>query len=543
MLLLYDGNGENRVKRMPKKIILPITAVLMTIVIFACLKVNFHMDEFYSYSFANGDGFLFENIKETTDENGTYYYLTKDIVKDALTVTGKQDMFQFKKIIDICSKDVHPPLFYMLLNTVSSIFSVGVFSKWTGLIMNIVFYLLTLFLLYKTVDKLLNRPIIALGVVILYGISPIGLSSMLMIRDYCLLSLLAVIFIYLIVIHNKNDKLYVYLFIILTTALGMLTHYYFAVFAILISLGYFIYQIVIKQYKKAILHLTSMVLGIGLSFLIFPSSIKAIFATGKYNGGGSLSRIIDIKGYIEVIGQYFTIKQFLGSVVSIAIISFLLIVLINIKIKKTGKIKTNENIWLGFVLIFAGIVTLVTIIVISPYAADRYTYLVFPLLYIVVGLLLYCYDGFSDLKIIIWSITIALLCVILARPGYLYIQEKEYHQTINKSNDSMCMYLGAFKHNNESIMICDALDYMSFDEILLAQRIGDESFDSIIKKLENVNRLVVFCGINPNIAENRNLDSLFYGENEIKIIMNRLNMKKYECIHDGDYSTTYLIER
>lgn len=542
MLLLYDGNGENRVKRMLKNI-LPIIVILIVIVFFACSKVNFHMDEFYSYTFANGDRFLYENIEEVTDENGTYYHLTKDIIKDALTVEGKEETFQFKKIIDNCSKDIHPPLFYVLLNIVSSIFSVGVFSKWPGLIMNIVLYLLTLFLLYKTVDKLLNRSTIALSVVILYGISPIGLSSMLMIRDYCLLSLLAVIFIYLIIIHNRNDKLYVYIFIILTTALGMLTHYYFAPFAIIISLAYLIYLIVNKQYKKALLYLISIILGLELSFLIFPSSRNAIFATGKFNGGGSLSRIINIKGYVETIGQYFTIKQFLVSVVSIAIISLLLIVLINVKTKKTAKTKMDENIKLGFVLIFADIVALIVIIIISPYAADRYTYLVFPLLYTVVGLLLYRFDGFSDLKIIIGSIMISLLCIMLARPGYLYIQEKEYHQTINKNNDSMCMYLGAFKHNNESIMICDALDYMSFDEVLLAQRIGDESFDSIIKKLENVNRLVLFCGINPDIVENRNLNSLFYGENEVKTIMNRLNMKKYKCIHDGDYSTTYLIER
>ncbi|MEI3101615.1 MAG: glycosyltransferase family 39 protein [Oscillospiraceae bacterium] len=71
------------------------------------------------------------------------------------------------------------------------------FTKWTGLGLDFVIYMLTLLCLYKLLMALFSSRDIASAGVIFYGLCLLGMSTMLMIRMYVLLTLLSVLLAYL----------------------------------------------------------------------------------------------------------------------------------------------------------------------------------------------------------------------------------------------------------------------------------------------------------------------------------------------------------
>ena len=74
---------------------------------------------------------------------------TKAAMVDAIqSFLGDNDRVAAGSVSYTQTRDVHPPLYYWLLNFVSSLVP-GHFSMWIGLALNYVLYMLTLVLLYK----------------------------------------------------------------------------------------------------------------------------------------------------------------------------------------------------------------------------------------------------------------------------------------------------------------------------------------------------------------------------------------------------------
>ena len=50
-------------------------------------------------------------------------------------------------------EDVHPPIYYLLLELICSMLFIDNFTKWSGLILNIIFFVLTICMLYLLAKK------------------------------------------------------------------------------------------------------------------------------------------------------------------------------------------------------------------------------------------------------------------------------------------------------------------------------------------------------------------------------------------------------
>ena len=90
-------------------------------------------------SFSSVVAFMFEGADHSfklVDGVDNRWVDTK-LYKDYFTV-NENNRFSYKGIVEKLSFDVHPPLYYIILHTLSSIYY-GSFSKWLGLIINIVF--------------------------------------------------------------------------------------------------------------------------------------------------------------------------------------------------------------------------------------------------------------------------------------------------------------------------------------------------------------------------------------------------------------------
>ncbi|MBR4421076.1 MAG: hypothetical protein IKS69_00905, partial [Erysipelotrichaceae bacterium] len=111
-----------------------IFAVMMGIVLLN--KDNYFVDEIYSYGLANHqDGIaLFENEKK---------YIPADVCYMNYMTVNQQHRFDYPNVWINQKKDVHPPLYYVLLHTICSFFPER-FSIWFAGVINIVFALMTL---------------------------------------------------------------------------------------------------------------------------------------------------------------------------------------------------------------------------------------------------------------------------------------------------------------------------------------------------------------------------------------------------------------
>ena len=163
-------------------LILALVVISGVCFLFSGRKEGMFIDEIYTFGLSNS--YYAPYITDVKGGNLIDKVVTRQELFDYLSV-GDNDRFAAGSVYYNQTRDVHPPLYYWLLNFVSSLVP-GHFSMWIGLALNYVLYMLTLVLLYKLAMLLFESRLNAVCTVLLYGLSVIGLSTMLMIRMYVL---------------------------------------------------------------------------------------------------------------------------------------------------------------------------------------------------------------------------------------------------------------------------------------------------------------------------------------------------------------------
>ena len=290
-----NNNGDGKIpmigqeKRDKWKKILPeLLAVILCLVLMGAgvsRKEGYHMDELLSFELANarynpwivptqpegrlakfvneeieGDsaGETLENLKNTVTDvlrnrgnsnllsyNAVVYeepvWITDRQFQDYVTVDQK-DAFDYLSVYFNVKDDNHPPVHFMLLHAMSSVFR-GTLSPWLGCSINLVCLGITLWLLLRLGRQLadvfsLEGKGRQLGIlaVLLYGMSTGALATVLLIRMYGLVSCLCVALFSVHVEKWKNngfDKKNKGLIAI--TVLGFLTQYFFLFYCLLLA--------------------------------------------------------------------------------------------------------------------------------------------------------------------------------------------------------------------------------------------------------------------------------------------------------------------
>lgn len=94
---------------------------------------------------------------------------------------------------DLAREDIHPPFYFWLLHGWTLVFGVGL---WTGLSLNIVFAALTTLALFGLGRRVLGDPLRAAAVAAVWAFSPAAIRVFAEARQYELLALLAVLFVW-----------------------------------------------------------------------------------------------------------------------------------------------------------------------------------------------------------------------------------------------------------------------------------------------------------------------------------------------------------
>ena len=97
---------------------------------FCMKKTGFHYDEYYSYYSSNVTMGLVPTDREWKPGS--------EIYNEFAVLPGEQ--FDFGTVVRMQTYDVHPPFYYLLLHGVCSL-TPGIFSKWSGLALNLFFFI------------------------------------------------------------------------------------------------------------------------------------------------------------------------------------------------------------------------------------------------------------------------------------------------------------------------------------------------------------------------------------------------------------------
>lgn len=284
---------------------------------FCSQKQGYHYDEYYSYYSSNvtyGLAPTDMEWKDTTEIRSEFM-----VMPDAGVDYGMVRMMQ--------SWDVHPPLYYYVLHTVCGL-SKGVFSKWQGLSVNLVFFVLSWLTLWGIIKELTgNDKKKIFAVCALFGISPAVFSGITFIRMYMMLTFECLLLLYVhirAVMREKRSFTGFYLPVFLLSFAGFHTHYYFAVFLFFMAAAVCLYLFFHKETRKTSFGYAAAVLsGMMLSVAAYPACFSHIFR--GYRGTEAQDAFFDMGNIYGRLSFFFglTNEYAFGNMLAVILLAIL----------------------------------------------------------------------------------------------------------------------------------------------------------------------------------------------------------------------------
>lgn len=336
--------------------------LLITIVLIAARfyvgmkKSYFHMDEMFSYGLMNYNKYSITDNPDFMDE-----WHTKDYYLDYLEVNS-DEKWDLTAVYENQKNDVHPPFYYFLLR-IAAMFTVDHFTKWTGIILNIIIFTISNIFVYKTSKLLFRTSLMSLFACVINGAAIIAIDSCTYIRMYELsnLFILAITYFHIKLWRKKNITFKDLLPIMIVFILGGLSHYYFFIFGFIAYLLYSIKCLRKKNYKNFAKYQVAIIISAMIYLLIFPYAIEhLLFKNNSFSGTQNYNIFVRLGSYLYLINN-----KFFNNL----IILFTMLILFICYGKKSKKIRYNSHISL---LLCPIIVYLLIVITTSPYLETRY---------------------------------------------------------------------------------------------------------------------------------------------------------------------------
>lgn len=479
-----------------KIIILIMCHALFIIGLLLFVKREYHSDEIWSFGIANGSygGAVFQDSEGTPINNNKW--MSAEVFHENLTVQ-EEERFHFSMPYDNSVNDAHPPLSFMLIHLLSSFFP-DQFSFWFYIPINILALILCDIYLYKTM-KLYNLPdSICLGACFLYAFCAGGISTMLYIRMYALLTAFAVMILYLStkVYLEKEVTLKGAVSLICVCFLGSFTEYEFYVYAFILTIVTGLLLLINKKVKVTFQYGLCMALGVLISLILFPEFFRDVL--GNINGEGFDSYIaypydLQFRMLInmtlrDIIGFAPSIYSPFGDLfTNLGIILYILLVLAPLffllrktpwfisgikKIKEYLGLFRNSIVKYHFILIVCWVEYVAMICIfnalVSVYhmgaTSVRYFFIIYPVLTMLIVLLIYCVTknlrGKADRWLYVTFI-VALCIMSQLKGGHAFLgQDSLEGKGISDVNNSNIIVVN--KSFSDVERICHMIDSSNF---------------------------------------------------------------------------------
>lgn len=481
-----------------KTIILLILVIIVQSFIYVKAGIDksyIHMDEAYSLGLASYDKV---EIQDNVDFYNTWH--NKEYYEDYLTVND-DEMSNYSQVYINQKNDVHPPLYYLLLRIAMS-FTPNHFSKWSGIILNIIIYAFITIFVYLILNKLLegksNYKIKAVILAFISSVTLASLTNVTYIRMYALSTLNILIITYLhIKLYDKYEKKNLILIGIMTT-IGSLTHYYFLFYLATLYCVTILKYLADRETWKIKNYTISLVIAGIISLIIFPFSVHHMFF--GYRGGGVISSLTDVTKWPSSISKVLAYLAVVQIYVFNNLLALLIIAIIGIVIyRKKKKINTKIEISKYFKIIyFPTIIYLVLVSVSSPWIELRYIMpicaLIFiSIIYLLNQLLETIISKNNTLKIMIALIIFVMIAPFIFRiePQVTYSDKKEIMYKLQNELNLPTLY---WFNSNQNRFLDDILLFSVIDESYVAKDIecNNENINNIFNNKDISNGIIVF---------------------------------------------------
>ncbi len=336
-------------------------------------KKGFHSDEQWSYAHANSSqgAFLdkeidsYYKINDNIRERLFNKYIDSSILKTYLTIQN-EEAFEYNNIYKNLTQDVHPPLYMILIHTISSFFPDS-FSKWYAGSINLCAFIFIYIMLFKLAKLMLKDEKLALCSVALWGFSEIGIDTIIFLRMYVLQTLWGICLVYQTqkILENNNATKKDLFLIFLYSFLGIFTQYnsiFFSFFVTVITCFTLLKQ---NKYKMMFTFGSVMLLSFLMLFVIFPQAFDVLFNSMRSKQVMSIAMAEYTNNSDDIIFEIlFLIEQRLVNILGIIfehflsfnninnhIISFAIIIILTIILYIRPKIK-KETLYLLSICLF-----------------------------------------------------------------------------------------------------------------------------------------------------------------------------------------------
>lgn len=289
-----------------------VVGVIVSIMIYfavCCYGSTISGDEYFSIGFANeADDFLFLTLG-AIDEHGHEGWLDGAFLWDWLTVQ-EGERFAFLPIHRNVRADVHPPLYFMLLNAMCSFFPERLCTN-IGFALNLIMVLGIVVMMFLISKALLKNRWLALVPCIMFAISSGAATLSTYIRMYPMLGFLILLLIYLnirIIQQKRMDKI-IWLLLAGCVFTGSLTHYYFYLALGMSCIAMMVYLLKEKVGLKAIVqYIAAIAVPEMASILLWPYVFRHLLFSNR--GMAALENLSGIVGTESLE----TVKAFLRTV-------------------------------------------------------------------------------------------------------------------------------------------------------------------------------------------------------------------------------------
>ena len=467
-------------------------ALLMTFgvcLLFGMRKTGMFIDEIYSYGLSNS--YYAPFLSDLKDGQLIDSVFTREEIDAYLTVDAA-DRFAFDSVYYNQSRDVHPPLYYWIFHFVSSCFP-GSSSKWIGLGINMAVYLLTLLLLIRLIMLLFGSEDNAAASAALYGVSALGLSTVMMIRMYTLLTFFTVLLaLNAAIILRKKERSATWLLLTLTIFAGMMTQYYFVFYAFFLCAFVDICLLIKRDFRRFARFTFFALFGVALLFIIFPAAVHQLFVgNGQVVGGSSVTEaLLDTAKYREHLDAFWQAKIRLRGVQWVFIGSLVLCLPLCGKIRKAAKEKAIS--FDALLIAFPAVPAFLLVAILSPVQEHRYLYNLVPIFVLGVSFLLHVLEaaaGEFRLSYLVkkgFVLLIALVALWNARaipPTSLFPEAAVYNALCEEHRDDPCVCLS---NGYFAPLTQDLLQLRRFDSFFVTDRSSSPVLQEYLKDEEEI---------------------------------------------------------
>ena len=553
----------NVVKKINVRVILAVLIFIQALfMIWYCnMKSGYFIDEIWSYGLSNS--YYHAQIWEdgALDETKVDPQMYKDYL-----VVNEGEEYAYGSVIYNQTHDAHPPLFYIVLHTISSLFP-GEFNKWFGLIPNIVYFLIAQLFLYK-IGKLFTKnryfPLMAL---LLFGFSIAAVNMVTYIRMYMLMTMFALVFAYfhLKVILKKQIVISDWIMLLVSVVGGMLSHYFFVIFAFPWVIFFLTWLFFRKKWKHIAQYIFCGAVGGGVVCLSYPIYISNIL--GKQEGNSSnmytnLRNFSDWSGRIQFFSQTLS-EQIFGGLLTVILLICVISVLFyfvthvlwkvrlvydagEYKITIKSIIKDYRIVWeikrehyLVMAVLFTSMFYFFIVSKIAPFLSDRYMMCIFPLI-----VELFCLFLFWIYKV--WIINgekriIAMLMSIVLiggltyfgnDPHYLYSEKRDNVAISQEYGDNPCLYL----YTSPWRMINNLLELSNYAD---SYQMCYEDLMTKYTEVDVENGMVLY--LDKDMNSNVNNDKMTVKEC-LYMVKKLFGFEKHSQLYEDDVVVVYFVE-